>query len=151
MWQTFLGLYNYWIVILLMMAGFYIVMTRHNLVKKLIGLNIFQSAVFLFYISVGKVKGGTAPIVEQGISSYSNPLPHVLDPYGHRRRRRDRLARAGAGRPAQGGLRHHRGRRNQRDGRRRLMGEHLPILQVILPLIAAPVCLLVRHGTCSAG
>jgi len=78
MWETFLGLYNYWIVILLMMAGFYIVMTRHNLVKKLIGLNIFQSAVFLFYISVGKVKGATAPIVEQGYSSYSNPLPHVL-------------------------------------------------------------------------
>ena len=78
MWETFLGLYNYWIVILLMMAGFYIVMTRHNLVKKLIGLNIFQSAVFLFYISVGKVRGGTAPIVEEGISSYSNPLPHVL-------------------------------------------------------------------------
>ncbi|MDE0702506.1 MAG: cation:proton antiporter subunit C [Rhodospirillaceae bacterium] len=78
MWQTFLGLYNYWIVILLMMAGFYIVMSRHNLVKKLIGLNIFQSAVFLFYISVGKVGGGTAPIVEEGITSYSNPLPHVL-------------------------------------------------------------------------
>ena len=78
MWETFLGLYNYWIVILLMMAGFYIVMTRHNLVKKLIGLNIFQSAVFLFYISVGKIKGATAPIVEQGFSSYSNPLPHVL-------------------------------------------------------------------------
>lgn len=78
MWETFLGLYNYWIVILLMMAGFYIVMSRHNLVKKLIGLNIFQSAVFLFYISVGKVRGGTAPIIEQGYSSYSNPLPHVL-------------------------------------------------------------------------
>lgn len=78
MWQTFLGLYNYWIVILLMMAGFYIVMSRHNLVKKLIGLNIFQTSVFLFYISVGKVAGGTAPIVEKGISSYSNPLPHVL-------------------------------------------------------------------------
>ncbi|MCY4065129.1 MAG: cation:proton antiporter subunit C, partial [Rhodospirillaceae bacterium] len=57
---------------------FYIVMTRHNLEKKLIGLNIFQSAVFLFYISVGKVRGGTAPIVEEGITSYSNPLPHVL-------------------------------------------------------------------------
>ena len=78
MWQTFLGLYNYWIVILLMMAGFYIVMSRHNLVKKLIGLNIFQSAVFLFYISIGKVRGGTAPILEEGITSYSNPLPHVL-------------------------------------------------------------------------
>ena len=78
MWDSFLGLYNYWIVIALMMAGFYIVMSRHNLVKKLIGLNIFQSSVFLFYISVGKVAGGTAPIIEQGISSYSNPLPHVL-------------------------------------------------------------------------
>ncbi len=78
MWETFLGLYNYWIVIVLMMAGFYIVMTRHNLVKKLIGLNIFQSSVFLFYISVGKVEDGTAPIIEQGRSLYSNPLPHVL-------------------------------------------------------------------------
>ena len=78
MWESFLGLYNYWIVIVLMMAGFYIVMSRHNLVKKLIGLNIFQSSVFLFYISVGKVADGTAPIIEEGISRYSNPLPHVL-------------------------------------------------------------------------
>ena len=99
MWETFLGLYNYWIVILLMMAGFYIVMTRHNLVKKLIRPEHFQSAVFLFYISVGKVKGATAPIVEQGFSSYSNPFASCPDPYGHRRRRRDRLGSAGAGRP----------------------------------------------------
>ena len=47
-------------------------------VKKLIGLNIFQTSVFLFYISVGKVDGGTAPIIGKGITSYSNPLPHVL-------------------------------------------------------------------------
>ena len=74
----FLGLYNYWIVIFLMMAGFFIVMTSRNLVKKIIGLNIFQAAVFLFYISMGKVAGGSAPIIEAGIETYSNPLPHVL-------------------------------------------------------------------------
>jgi multicomponent Na+:H+ antiporter subunit C len=73
-----LGLYNYWIVILLMMAGFYNVIARGNLIKKLIGLNIFQTSVFLLYISMGKVEGGTAPIVAQGMATYSNPLPHVL-------------------------------------------------------------------------
>lgn len=78
MWDRFLDVYNYWIVIVLMMAGFYIVMSRHNLIKKLIGLNIFQTSVFIFYISVGKLSGGTAPILDKGISSYSNPLPHVL-------------------------------------------------------------------------
>jgi len=78
MWDLFLSHYNYWIVIFLMMAGFYIVMSRHNLVKKLIGLNIFQTSVFLFYISVGKVTDGTAPIIAKGVSSYSNPLTHVL-------------------------------------------------------------------------
>ncbi|MBT4977748.1 MAG: cation:proton antiporter subunit C [Gemmatimonadetes bacterium] len=73
-----LGLYNYWIVILLMMAGFYNVIARGNLIKKLIGLNIFQTSVFLLYISMGKVEGGTAPIVAEGMATYSNPLPHVL-------------------------------------------------------------------------
>lgn len=73
-----LGLYNYWVVILLMMAGFYNVIARGNLIKKLIGLNIFQTSVFLLYISMGKVEGGTAPIVAQGMATYSNPLPHVL-------------------------------------------------------------------------
>ncbi len=76
--QQFLGLYNYWIVIFLMMSGFYIVMTSRNLVKKIIGLNIFQASVFVFYISIGKVSEGTAPIVAEGLSRYSNPLPHVL-------------------------------------------------------------------------
>ena len=70
--------YNYWIVIVLMMIGFYIVIVQGNLVKKLIGLNIFQTSVFIFYISVGKVEGGTAPIVTGGDALYSNPLPHVL-------------------------------------------------------------------------
>ncbi len=73
-----LGHYNYWIAILLMMVGFYIVIARGNLVKKLVGLNIFQASVFLLYISIGKVSGGSAPILTEGISVYSNPLHHVL-------------------------------------------------------------------------
>ncbi|QDP00207.1 Na+/H+ antiporter subunit C [Thalassotalea litorea] len=70
--------YNYWIVVFLMMAGFYIVISANNLVKKIVGLNIFQTSVFMMYISIGKVQGGSAPIVADGITSYSNPLPHVL-------------------------------------------------------------------------
>ncbi len=73
-----LELYNYWIVILLMMVGFYIVIAQPNLVKKVVGLNIFQTSVFILYISMGKILGGTAPIVAEGIRVYSNPLPHVL-------------------------------------------------------------------------
>ncbi len=76
--MRFIGLYNYWIVIFLMMAGFYIVISSGNLIKKIIGLNIFQVSVFLLYISMGKIIGGTAPIVVEGASLYSNPLPHVL-------------------------------------------------------------------------
>ena len=70
--------YNYWIVVFLMMAGFYTVISANNLVKKVVGLNIFQTSVFMLYISMGKVDGGTAPIVADGVSLYSNPLPHVL-------------------------------------------------------------------------
>ena len=73
-----LGLYNYWIVIGLMMAGLYVVISRGNLVKKVIGLNLFQTSVILFYVSMGKVRGGTAPILGDGVEVYSNPLPHVL-------------------------------------------------------------------------
>ncbi len=73
-----LGLYNYWIVIFLMMTGFYIVIQRGNLIKKVIGLNIFQTSVFLMYITIGKVEGGTPPIVKEGFTTYSNPLPSVL-------------------------------------------------------------------------
>ncbi len=72
------GLFNYWIVIVLMMTGFYIVISQGNLVKKVIGLNIFQTSVFLLYITMGKVHGGTAPILADGIEKYSNPLPSVL-------------------------------------------------------------------------
>jgi multicomponent Na+:H+ antiporter subunit C len=73
-----LGLYNYWIVILLMMMGFYVVIASGHLVKKLIGLNLFQASVFIFYISMGTVEGGAAPILRNGVSVFSNPLPHVL-------------------------------------------------------------------------
>ena len=72
------GLYNYWVVVVLMMAGFYVVIARGNLVKKMVGLNVFQASVFVLYISMGKVFGGTAPIIEEGFEVYSNPLPHVL-------------------------------------------------------------------------
>jgi len=73
-----LGLYNYWIVIFLMMTGFYVVISSGNLVKKIVGLSLFQASVFILYISLGKITGGTAPILREGISLYSNPLPHVL-------------------------------------------------------------------------
>lgn len=72
------GLYNYWVVIVLMMVGFYILIAHGNLVKKLVGLTIFQTSIFVLFISIGKVAGGTAPIVAEGYSSYSNPLPHAL-------------------------------------------------------------------------
>ncbi|MBL27147.1 MAG: Na+/H+ antiporter subunit C [Rhodospirillaceae bacterium] len=76
--MSLLGHYNYWIVVVLMMVGFYVVIDRGNLLKKLIGLNMFQTAVFLLYISMGKIEGGTAPIIWEGGGPYSNPLPHVL-------------------------------------------------------------------------
>jgi multicomponent Na+:H+ antiporter subunit C len=76
--ETISGLFNYWVVIVLMMMGFYMVIAQHNLIKKIIGLNIFQVSVFVFYISMGKIKGGTAPILTGGNEVFSNPLPHVL-------------------------------------------------------------------------
>lgn len=72
------GHYNYWITIFLMMIGFYTVISRGNLIKKIIGLNIFQVSVFLLYISISMVEGGAPPIITDGVESYSNPLPHVL-------------------------------------------------------------------------
>ena len=76
--MEFPGVLGYWIVVVLMMTGFYIVIAHNNLVKKIVGLNVFQVSVFLFYIVMAKVKGGTAPIIAEGIVQYSNPLPHVL-------------------------------------------------------------------------
>ena len=75
---AFFSLFNYWVVVLLMMSGFYVVIASNNLVKKIVGLNIFQTSVFIMYISIGKVRGGSAPIIDANVELYSNPLPHVL-------------------------------------------------------------------------
>ncbi len=81
------GHINYWLFIVLMMTGLYTVMAKGNLVKKIVGLNIFQVSVFMLYISMGKISGGTAPIFPIDLGGhlhfdpeivYSNPLPHVL-------------------------------------------------------------------------
>ncbi|MBW2295516.1 MAG: cation:proton antiporter subunit C [Deltaproteobacteria bacterium] len=74
------GLWNYWAVIVLMMIGLYIMISRGNLVKKVMGMNIFQVSVIMLYVSMGKVRGGTPPILIEGADDviYSNPLPHVL-------------------------------------------------------------------------
>ncbi len=89
MFELLLQHYNYWMFIGLMMIGFYAMMAKKNLIKKIIGMNIFQSAIILFFISTS-VKGGgvTVPILEYphegakagivDIMQYANPLPHVL-------------------------------------------------------------------------
>ncbi len=84
MWEEvtadfFVGHYNYWMTIVLMMIGLYVVVSRGNLVKKIVGLNLFQTSVFMLYISMSKIFGGTAPILTGNPDEvYSNPLPHVL-------------------------------------------------------------------------
>lgn len=85
--STIVAKYNYWIYITLMMIGLYAMIAKNNLVKKIVGMNIFQSAIILFYVSIGVKKGATIPILEHGHGSthhavhavdYINPLPHVL-------------------------------------------------------------------------
>ena len=74
-----LGIWNYWIVFILMMIGLFLVIGRKNFLKKIVGLTIFQTSVFLLYITFGKIKGGTPPILDNAVDAvYSNPLPHVL-------------------------------------------------------------------------
>ena len=74
-----IGIWNYWIVFCLMMIGLFLVIGRKNFLKKIVGLTIFQTSVFLLYITFGKIKGGTPPILNESINTfYSNPLPHVL-------------------------------------------------------------------------
>jgi len=85
--STVVAKYNYWIYITLMMIGLYGMIAKNNLVKKIVGMNIFQTAIILFYVSIGVKKGGTIPIIEHGhggghsivhAADYLNPLPHVL-------------------------------------------------------------------------
>ena len=82
---VFLAKYNYWVAIVLILIGFYAMIAKDNLIKKVIGLSIFQTAIFLFYISlsdIGPIPKGTAPIVSEEMLHmgyvYVNPLPHVL-------------------------------------------------------------------------
>ena len=70
--------YYYLVVIFLMMIGLYTTISSRNLIKKVIGINIFQISVFLFYITMAKVNHGTAPILWDKTHVYDNPLPHVL-------------------------------------------------------------------------
>jgi multicomponent Na+:H+ antiporter subunit C len=88
--EDFLGLYNYWIAIFIMMIGFYGVIAKRNLIKQAISLGLFQTGVFLFYISMAVYRAadgtdGVAPIwtaIADGTAKhpgpYDNPLPHVL-------------------------------------------------------------------------
>lgn len=85
--EEILGKYNYWISAVLMLIGFYTMISKKNFVKKIIGMNIFQTAIILFYISIADVENGVAPILlEEGLGHadtaaeviYVNPLPHVL-------------------------------------------------------------------------
>lgn len=76
--MSFASHFSYWVTLFLMIAGLFIVIARGNLIKKLVGLSIFQTSVYLLYIAPGKLIGGTAPIVDDAYRVYSNPLPHVL-------------------------------------------------------------------------
>ncbi|MDO8418760.1 MAG: cation:proton antiporter subunit C [Rubrivivax sp.] len=70
--------FSYFVTVFLLVAGLFIVIARGNLIKKLVGLGIFQTSVYLLYIAPGKLVGGTAPIISDAFKVYSNPLPHVL-------------------------------------------------------------------------
>lgn len=81
--------YNYWIYIILMMTGLYAMVAKNNLIKKIIGMGIFQTAIIVFYVSIGAKINATIPIIEHGhgshpttdainVANYVNPLPHVL-------------------------------------------------------------------------
>lgn len=76
--QRFAEHYNYVVTIFLMVAGLYVVIARGNMIKKLVGLGVFQTSVYLLYISAGKIAGGSPPIIAEGVEAYSHPLPHVL-------------------------------------------------------------------------
>lgn len=76
--MTIGGHFTYFVTIFLLIAGLFILIARGNLIKKLVGLGIFQTSVYLLYIAPGKLVGGTAPILADAFTVYSNPLPHVL-------------------------------------------------------------------------
>ena len=141
----FLAHYNQYITIFLMVSGLYIVIARGNMVKKLVGLSLFQTSVYLLYISAGKVTGGTAPIIDPRFTVYSHPLPHVLIltaivvgiatlALG--------LALVVRINEAYGTIEEDEIFDRDKD---REMREHLPALQVVLPLFGASLAALVRR------
>ena len=70
--------WNHFAFIILMVSGLFIIITRQNYIKKIVGLAIFQTSVFVFFVSLAKIIDGTAPILNSVNKVYSNPLPHVL-------------------------------------------------------------------------
>jgi multicomponent Na+:H+ antiporter subunit C len=76
--DTVIAQFSNTVTVILMVLGLYVVLARGNLIKKLIGLSIFQTSVYLLYVGPGKIIGGTAPIISEGFDVYANPLPHVL-------------------------------------------------------------------------
>lgn len=76
--DTIVAQFSNTVTVILMVLGLYVVLARGNLIKKLIGLSVFQTSVYLLYVGPGKIIGGTAPIIAEGFATYSNPLPHVL-------------------------------------------------------------------------
>ncbi len=79
MFSEFLADYNYIVVIILMMTGLYVVFASRNLIKKLAGLSVFQTSVFLLYITISKVSGGQPPILEKAYAKdYAGLAPETL-------------------------------------------------------------------------
>jgi multicomponent Na+:H+ antiporter subunit C len=80
--DIFLSRYVYLLVVVLMAIGLYGMLGKRNLLKKLIGMNIFQTAIFLFFIEGATKSGGSVPVIDELIgmeaAKYINPLPHVL-------------------------------------------------------------------------
>ncbi len=76
--EAIVGQFSNLVTAILMVLGLYVVLARDNLIKTLIGLGVFQTSVYLLYVGPGKIVGGTAPIIAEGFTVYSNPLPHVL-------------------------------------------------------------------------
>ena len=82
MFELFLSRYVYLMIVILLAIGLYGMLGKRNLLKKLIGLNIFQTAIFLFFIEGATKLGGTVPVIDPQLgmeaAQYINPLPHVL-------------------------------------------------------------------------
>jgi hypothetical protein len=110
--MSFFSHYDYWVMLFLAMAGLFIVIARGNLIKKLVGLAILQTSVYLLYLAPGKIVGGTAPIVDAAFTRLLEPAAAGADPDGDRRRRRHAGSGPGAGGAHPRGVRHHRRRRD---------------------------------------